>query len=188
MKIVLASKSPRRQELLKIVLPNFEIHPSDISEHLPDEIRPNRAAEFLACQKACAAAQETGADITVGCDTVVVCEDEIMGKPKDYLDAFRMLKKLSGKVHTVYTGVCIISPSKTVSFTEATEVQFSEIENEEIRDYIKTGDPFDKAGAYGIQGPAAKFIKKINGDYYNVVGLPVNRLYGEFKSILSDKN
>lgn len=187
MRIVLASKSPRRQELLKKILPEFEIHPADINEFLPSQISFVKAAEFLASQKACATAQETGADITIGCDTIVVCDGEIMGKPTDYLDAFRMLKKLSGKAHTVYTGVCIIAPDTTVAFTEATKVYFSKLSNDEIRTYVQSGDCNDKAGAYGIQGDAAKFVEKIEGDYFNVVGLPLNRLYRELKKILPDK-
>lgn len=181
MRIILASKSPRRQELLKMIYSDFEAYPSSVREWLPPNIETNHAAGFLAAQKACDVSQQTGADVIIGCDTVVVCENEILGKPKNRADAYMMLKKLSGKTHIVYTGVCVVSKMGDFSFTEATKVTFDEMTNDEISDYINCEDVMDKAGAYAIQGLAGKFISKIDGDYYNVVGLPVSRLYKELK-------
>ncbi len=183
MKIVLASQSPRRRELLKRILPDFTVHPANIPEILPKEINPAKAAEFLACQKACAAAQETGADYTIGCDTAVVLDKKILGKPANKTDAFFMLKELSGKKHTVYTGVCIVTPEDSVIFTESADVWFSELSDKEIRRYIDSGEPMDKAGAYGIQGLGSCFVRRIEGDFFSVVGLPVCRLYEELKKL-----
>ncbi len=182
MRIVLASKSPRRQELLKKIFNEFEIYPSTVREWLPESIEPDHAAGFLAAQKACDVSQETGADVIIGCDTVVVCDNKILGKPKNRADAYMMLKRLSGKTHIVYTGVCVVSNKGDFSFTEATKVVFDEMTNDEINAYLDSEDVMDKAGAYAIQGFAGKFISKIDGDYYNVVGLPIRRLYKELKS------
>lgn len=181
MRVVLASKSPRRQELLKMIYNDFEIYPSNVREWLPQSIESGHAAGFLAAQKACDVSQQSGADIVIGCDTVVVCENEILGKPKNRADAYIMLKKLSGKTHIVYTGVCVVSKMGDFAFTEATKVTFDEMTNDEINDYLNRENVMDKAGAYAIQGLAGKFISKIDGDYYNVVGLPVSRLYKELK-------
>ncbi len=181
MRIVLASKSPRRQELLKKIFDEFEIYPSAVKEWLPENIEVDHAAGFLAAQKACDVSQATGADVVIGCDTVVVCDGKILGKPKNRAEAYMMLKRLSGKTHTVYTGVCVVSNKGDFSFTEATRVVFEEMTNDEINYYINHENVLDKAGAYGIQGVAGKFISKIDGDYYNVVGLPVCRLYKELK-------
>ena len=181
MRIVLASKSPRRQELLKMIYNDFEVYPSSVREWLPPNIESDHAAGFLAAQKACDVSQQSGGDIVIGCDTVVVCGNEILGKPKNRADAYIMLKKLSGKTHIVYTGVCVVSKFGDFSFTQATKVTFEEMSNQEINDYLNSENVLDKAGAYGIQGAAGKFISKIEGDYYNVVGLPVSRLYKELK-------
>lgn len=181
MRIVLASQSPRRQELFKKICDDFEVVVSDVKEVLPRDIEADRAAGFLAAQKCCDVAQKSGADVVIGCDTIVVFENEILGKPKDYFDAFKMLKKLSGKEHTVYTGVCIITKDESIGFTERTKVVFDEMTNDEINECLRK-EPFcDKAGSYAIQGAAAKHIKKIDGDYYNVMGLPINRIYKELK-------
>ncbi len=182
MRIVLASKSPRRQELLKKIYDEFEIYPSSVKEWLPESIEADHAAGFLAAQKACDVSQASGADVIIGCDTVVVCENKILGKPKNRADAYMMLKKLSGKTHVVYTGVCVISKKGDFAFTESTKVCFDEMTNDEINDYLNKEDVMDKAGAYAIQGLAGKFISKIDGDFYNVVGLPIRRLYRELKN------
>ena len=181
MRIVLASKSPRRQELLRKIYNEFEVYPSSVREWLPKNIEADHAAGFLASQKACDVSQASQGDVVIGCDTVVVCENEILGKPKNRADAYMMLKKLAGKTHIVYTGVCVVSKNGDFSFTEATKVVFDEMTNDEINEYLNSEDVMDKAGAYAIQGLAGKFISKIDGDYYNVVGLPVRRLYRELK-------
>lgn len=183
MRIVLASQSPRRYELLKKICEDFEVCPSKVDEFLPKEIEADRVAGFLAAQKCCDVAQSSGADVVIGCDTIVVLGNEILGKPKDYFDAFKMLKKLSGKEHIVYTGVCIITKDENIGFIEKTKVLFDTLSNDEINDYLRKEEVYDKAGAYAIQGEAAKFIRKIDGDYYNVMGLPVNHLYKELKRL-----
>lgn len=177
--IILASASPRRQELLKFAAAEFEICPADVDETLPNDIPPESSAEFLAAKKAAAAAKSHEFDTVIGCDTVVICDGEIMGKPANINDARRMLRKLSGKVHCVITGVCIIANGRQKSFSECTEVEFYELSDKEIDDYVNTGDPMDKAGAYGIQTEGCVLVKRISGDFFNVVGLPVARLKRE---------
>ena len=180
-RIVLASQSPRRLELLKKICDDFEVCPSSVKEILPPDIEVERASAFLAAQKCCDVAQKSGGDVVIGCDTIVVFEGEILGKPKDYFDAFKMLKKLSGNEHTVYTGVCIIVNEESFGFVESTKVVFDKMTNEEINECLRSESPYDKAGSYAIQGAAAKHIKKIDGDYYNVMGLPINHVYRELK-------
>ena len=176
--IILASASPRRQELLKFAVRDFEICPADVDENLPEGTDADNAAEYLAVKKAeaVAAQPEHMYDSVIGCDTVVVLGDEIMGKPRDINAAREMLSKLSGNTHKVITGVCICSRGKRVSFSEVTEVEFYPLSEKEIEDYIATGDPMDKAGAYGIQSEGCMLVKGIKGDFFNVVGLPVARL------------
>lgn len=176
---VLASKSPRRAELFGYITDNFEILPSENEENIPDELLryPEKVVEHLASEKAGDVFLKRAGDTVIGSDTIVVADDgEIMGKPADEADAERMLRKLSGTVHFVYTGVCVKSSEKTVTYSEKTEVEFYPLSQEEINVYISTGEPFDKAGGYGIQGLGSLLIKKINGDYYNVMGLPVASL------------
>lgn len=183
-KIVLASASPRRKELLEQIGIFFEIQPAKGEEIITGNT-PSQIVEELSCQKASEVAEKNREDGTliIGSDTVVSYEDKIMGKPKDEEDAARMLRKLSGNVHHVYTGVTAIlwkkGQKRKVTFSEKTEVVFYSISEEEIKEYISTGEPMDKAGAYGIQGIGGKFIREIRGDYNNVVGLPVARLYQE---------
>ena len=181
--IILASKSPRRRELMESAGFEFEIIPATKDEVIPSGLHNGEIAEAIASQKAFEIAEKHPADIVVGADTIVVCGNEVMGKPKDGADAVRMLKKLSGQVHCVYTGVCIISPNHRVSFYDTTEVEFYPISDDELSAYIESGEPFDKAGAYGIQGSGAMLIKGIKGDYYNVMGLPIARVYREIKNI-----
>ena len=176
MKLILASSSPRRQELLKMIAEDFEIYPADIDETLPEDIYVQDSAEFLAVQKAQKVAPIFQKDMVIGCDTVVLLDGNILGKPKDEQDAFRMLSLLSGRTHQVITGVCLIQNGETQAFSESTEVEFYTLSSQEIREYIATGEPFDKAGGYGIQGKGGVLVKRISGDFYNVVGLPVGRL------------
>ena len=175
--MILASQSPRRKELLSLITSGFEIIPANGEEVLPEGITPENAVLLLSEQKAEEIFARRKSEVIVAADTVVSIDGEILGKPRDEADAFSMLKTLSGRVHSVFTGVCVIfaDGSKT-TFAERTEVEFYPLSDGEIRDYIATGEPMDKAGAYGIQDKGALIVKKINGDYYNVMGLPVGRL------------
>ncbi len=176
MKIVLASKSPRRSEILKNAGIDFTVRVANADETIPDGIKPQDAVVFLAARKAMAV--EKGEDeLILGADTVVVLQDKILGKPKDRDDAYNMLKSLSGRVHSVFTGVCAIGNGISMTFAEETKVEFMPLTDEEIYTYIDTNECYDKAGAYGIQGLASKFIRGIKGDYFNVVGLPISRIY-----------
>lgn len=176
MKTILASGSPRRRELLGMVTDEFEVHPMDADETLPKGMPVEIAAAFLADVKAQAAAKAFPEDLVIGCDTIVVYEDEIMGKPRNREDAFRMLRKLSGETHKVMTGVALYLNGKSTTFTSETSVTFYPLTDAEIEQYLDTGEPFDKAGAYGIQGKGALLVRGIEGDYFNVVGLPVAEL------------
>ncbi len=192
MKIILASASPRRRELLTQMGLEFEVRPSCGEEVITKET-PAEAVMELAEQKAAEIAALTAKErpgeeiLVIGADTVVVKDHQILGKPEDEEDAVRMLHRLSGDVHQVYTGVCLIvlgkGQQKTRTFYESTDVHFYPMTNQEILDYVNTGDPMDKAGAYGIQGLCGKYISGIEGDYNNVVGLPIARLYREMKEL-----
>ncbi|MBE6875525.1 MAG: septum formation inhibitor Maf [Ruminococcus sp.] len=180
-RIILASGSPRRQELLKLVTENFEICPVNADETLPAGMPVEMASAFLADLKAKSCAKLFPDAIVIGCDTVVILDDEIMGKPKDREDAFRMLRKLSGEVHSVMTGVSLYYNTQTTVFTTETKVEFYTLSDAEINAYLDTGEPFDKAGAYGIQGKGSLLVRGIEGDYFNVVGLPVASLSRNLK-------
>ena len=184
MNIILASASPRRQELLNYVFDDFRCIPADIDESLPHEISPENSAEFLACKKAAHVAEAHPDSLVIGCDTVVVCDNEIFGKPSDEAQAEKMLRRLSGREHLVITGVCFFQNGRKHSFSEVTKVEFFPLSAEEIADYIATGSPMDKAGAYGIQDKGFLPAKRIDGDYFNVVGLPIARLKREADSFL----
>ena len=183
--LVLASASPRRQELLSNAGISFAVQPADVDETpLPGE-SPRVCAERLAREKALAVWQTRRHDVVLGADTVVVVDGTILGKPSDARDAARMLRLLSGRVHQVITGVCLASAKglraenrelKTAS--ESTLVTMNHISDDEIQGYVATGEPMDKAGAYAIQGIASRWISRIEGDYSNVVGLPVALVYG----------
>lgn len=176
MSIILASNSPRRKELLKLLYDDFSIIPANIDETVPNGIPLEKSAEYVATQKAMAISKSHKDDLIIGCDTMVVIGDTILGKPKDKFNCFDMLKALSGKIHYVITGVCLILGDKKITFSEKTEVKFHNLSNEDIWNYIATGEPFDKAGGYGIQGYGSLLVDKINGDYFNIVGLPISRL------------
>lgn len=181
--ILLASASFRRRELLAQLGVQYSlVKPSQEEEIVPADIWVEDVSEYLARQKSNAYKELQGNDLLITADTTVIVEGKILGKPKDYSDAFQMLRLLSGKTHLVVTGVCLRSVEKTVSFSVKTEVTFSALDDEEIRFYIENYKPFDKAGAYGIQEWIGKVaVESINGSFYNVVGLPVQRLYRELK-------
>ncbi len=185
MKFILASKSPRRKELLSNIGLKFDVLESDVDESVVSkELSPAIYVQELAMLKSSFVASKCGKGrYVIGADTVVELNGEILGKPKDYDDAFRMLKAMSGRAHRVYTGIAVSDSSdmKTVTAYSVTEVFFSELSDEEISNYITTYQPYDKAGAYGIQEYAGVFVEKIEGDFFNVVGLPVASLYGLLK-------
>lgn len=172
--IILASKSPRRKELLSLITEDFEIKSANVDETLPDGIAPDKAVEYLSKIKAMPLKNDT--DTIIGADTVVAVDGKILGKPADHEDAYNMLKMLSGKWHSVFTGITVIKPEKTITVSVETKVKFFELDDDEIFKYINTGECDDKAGAYGIQGKGALLVEKIDGDYFNVVGLPVSTL------------
>ena len=178
MDIILASQSPRRRELLeRMGLTGFQVISPDVDENLGEELPPAELVSRLSRRKAQAVAAKAGGDaLVIAADTVVALEGTILGKPADELAAFRMLSALSGARHQVYTGVTVLRGEEAYTEYEVTDVTFRELSEGEIEDYIRTGEPMDKAGAYGIQGYGALFIEGIQGDYYNVMGLPVCRL------------
>ncbi|MBQ2541992.1 MAG: septum formation protein Maf [Bacteroidales bacterium] len=181
--ILLASASFRRRELLTQLGVQYSlVKPSQEEEVVPSDICVEDVSEYLACQKSNVYNDLKDNDLLITADTTVIVDNKILGKPKDYSDAFQMLRLLSGKTHLVVTGVCLRSVDKVVSFSVKTEVTFSKLDDEEIRFYIENYKPFDKAGAYGIQEWIGKVaVEGINGSFYNVVGLPVQRLYRELK-------
>ena len=196
-KIILASSSPRRRELMAQAGFVFEVLVSEADETIETET-PGEMVEVLSERKAAAVAEEIKRQgfveesvLLVGADTMVAIDGKKLGKPKDEKGAEEMLEELSGRTHQVYTGVTLIRLRKAENgsilqesrtFSEGTDVSFYPLTKEEIRSYIATGEPMDKAGAYGIQGKAAVFVKEIKGDYNNVVGLPIARLYQELKN------
>ncbi len=176
-KLVLASASPRRAELLRNAGIEFVVRPADIPEQRQDSEPPGPYAMRLAQQKARAvAAREPGAFV-LGADTIVCADEHVLEKPTDAADAARMLRLLSGHTHQVTTAVCLVGPGGEETAAETTEVVMSAISDEEIRAYVATGEPMDKAGAYAIQGHASRWVTRIDGCYFNVVGLPVPLVY-----------
>lgn len=182
-KIILASGSPRRKELLKYLGFDYEIITSEIEEVIDPVLPSDELVVNLAFQKAADVYRNHMDRIVLGFDTLVYLDDEVFGKPKSVEEAKEMLQKLSGKTHIVVTGCAIISKQISKSFYAKTRVTFHELTEKEIDDYILTGEPMDKAGAYAIQGYGAKFVDRINGDYFTVMGLPVSRLYHELKDL-----
>ncbi len=185
MNIVLASQSPRRKKLLEQLKLTFDVFPSSVEEY-SEKNKPSEIVQDLAYQKAKDVAQNFNDSLILGSDTIVVFEDKILGKPQNSEEAFDMLTSLSDNKHSVFTGVSLLQTdddkqiTTEIQFYEETEVYFSKLSESQIHHYIKTEKPFDKAGSYGIQDDlGATFVKKINGDFYNVVGLPLNRLYYE---------
>lgn len=189
--IILASQSPRRRELLSQIGIKYTCMPAigeeTVKQQFSEEERFVLLPQLLAVQKAEEIAKQVKDRWILAADTIVECEGEILGKPKDKEDARRMLGMLGGREHRVHTGVCLLKPGtkedgeKKITFTETTKVFFYPVSKEEIEAYLESGEPYDKAGAYGIQGKAAAFIRGIEGDYNNVVGLPLSRVYQELK-------
>ena len=177
-RIVLASGSPRRQELLnRIGITDFDIRVPQTDEHYPTGLTPAQIVEYISREKADAAAKLcTPEEIVITADTMVFLDDQRLGKPQDEADALRMLTALQGRRHTVCTGVTVRQGGRIETESETTEVHFRPVSKEEILAYIATGEPMDKAGAYGIQGVGALLVEGIRGDYFNVMGLPVLRL------------
>lgn len=180
--ILLASQSPRRRELIQLIEPDVRFLSADVDETVPAGLLPEQIVQVLAEKKA-RAAQEmmTKEDqentFIIGCDTIVSLDGTVYGKPSDEADAVRMLGELSGKTHQVYTGVSILYGSGyEINFAEKTDVTFKDLDEETILNYVETGEPLDKAGAYGIQGKGQELIESFEGDYDNVIGLPVYRL------------
>lgn len=180
MKYILASASPRRSKILSDIGLVFETVPAEIDESMPRHVKPHMAVQELALKKAAAAACGAERDsVIIAADTVVCVQGKILGKPCDEKEAADMLRMLSGRAHEVLTGVAVIRARDgfSATFFESTEVYFKELTDGQIIEYVKTGEPADKAGAYGIQGFGSLFVSGIRGDFQNVVGLPVSRLY-----------
>ncbi|WP_303917379.1 Maf-like protein [Draconibacterium sediminis] len=180
---ILASKSPRRQELLKSLGIDFQVKTKDVNENYPPEISPDQIPGYLAEKKAKAFSNElNNNDLLITADTIVVLNGKVLEKPEDYDHAYKMLLELSGKMHEVITGVCLSSTKKSVVFSSLTNVQFKKLSEAEIDYYISNYKPFDKAGAYGIQEwIGAIGISHIEGSFYNVMGLPLQKLYEEIQ-------
>ncbi len=183
-KIILASSSPRRKELLTTAGLEFEIHVKDVDETIPEGTLHEEAAKMTAKKKAAAVADGFRDSIVIGADTIVVANGKILGKPKDEADAAAMLTMLSGKEHEVITGVCIICDGETETFAQVSKVKFYDLTNAEICEYVATKEPMDKAGAYGIQGLGCTLVERIEGDYFNIVGLPVAEVSRKIKKFL----
>jgi MAF protein len=176
MRIVLASASPRRRELLETLGVKYEILPALGPEQPPEGADAEQTVRALSRSKALEVARKRPDAVVVGADTVVVCDGKILGKPRDEENARQMLRMLSGRDHSVFTGVTLVCGEKVLTEAEQTKVFFRAITDEEITRYIATGEPMDKAGAYACQGLASLFVERIEGDYFNVVGLPLYRL------------
>ncbi|MGN8226023.1 Maf family protein [Gracilimonas sp. BCB1] len=192
MRIVLASQSPRRKKLLQQIGLAFEVSPSEVEE-ISSLAEPGPMVEDLAKLKATDVATNFSDSFIIGSDTIVVHNEEVLGKPGNEDEAFAFLKRLSGTHHFVYTGVAFVKTDKNGTiqgkhtFYEQTKVTFSTLGDQDIKAYIKSGNPMDKAGAYGIQDDlGALFVEKIEGDYYNVVGFPLNRFYREMRSFFPE--
>jgi septum formation protein len=179
--VVLASASPRRRELLSLIGLDHDVRPSDVDESLVPGETPRAYAERLAREKAMAVA--TPEAITIGCDTIVVVDGDVLGKPRDTADATRMLRLLSGRSHLVMTAVAVAHAGQVASDVVSVDVTFRPLHDSEIADYIRTVEPMDKAGAYGIQGYGATIVDRVDGDYFAVMGLPLNRLIRLLESI-----
>ena len=182
MNLILASASPRRQELLKLFGIPFTVRVADIDETMDTTAAPFEEVARVSRLKALAVPRDAG-DIVIAADTIVVCEGKVLGKPRDVEDAKSMLKLLSNKDHQVMTGCTVLKGKRWETFTEVTDLHFRDLTEREIARYVASGEPMDKAGAYGIQGGAALFCTHIVGDYYNVMGLPLCRLGQTLKDL-----
>ena len=185
MNLILASASPRRKELLGLFHIPFEIRVADIDETMDPTKPPVDEVARVSSRKAAATPRKTG-EVIVAADTIVVCEGRVLGKPHSEAEAASMLRLLSGRDHQVMTGVTVLCDDRATSFTEVTDLHFRQLSEKEIAAYVATGEPMDKAGAYGIQGGAALFCSHMVGDYYNVMGLPVCRLGQVLREMVPD--
>ncbi|MDO5601835.1 MAG: Maf family protein [Oscillospiraceae bacterium] len=183
MGLILASASPRRKELLSLITKDFTVCEADFDEAAEAEADPRKRALKLACGKCRAVWARFPGETVIGCDTVVDCGGRVFEKPRSRREAEGMLRALSGGAHLVHTGVCIRRGAKEERFTGTTRVWFAEIPDGELESYLDTPEPYDKAGGYGIQGWAARFIPRIEGCYFNVMGLPVSSLYAALLKI-----
>ena len=175
MSLILASQSPRRRELLGLTGLDFTVRVADIDETMDLSKAPYDEVARVSRLKALAVARKPE-DVVVAADTIVVCDHQVLGKPRNEADAFRMLRLLSGRDHQVMTGMTVLRGDEVITCTEVTDIHFRDLSDGEIRAYIATGEPMDKAGSYGVQGGAALFVTRLEGDFYNVMGLPVCRL------------
>lgn len=182
-KLVLASGSPRRRQLLANLGIEFEAVALDVNESYDRDMKPEEVSKHIASKKALVGIIKYPDCAVIAADTIVTIDGFILEKPKDKIDAYNMLKKLSGRWHSVLTGVCIKYRGETVLFNEITDVHFKELDDYLIDWYLSTGEPMDKAGSYGIQGYGAMLVDSIEGDYYNVMGLPISRLMDELAKL-----
>lgn len=180
--LILASSSPRRAKLLKDAGLDFLVVPSHLDEFIDEKYKPSELVIELAKQKALSVAKDYPNDIILGADTIVVYDDQVLGKPKDDEDAYRMLKLLSDDRHVVYTAVALVKGSQVKSFVSETEVWMKNLSDLEIWNYIKTGEPMDKAGAYGIQGEGGSLVDHYKGDFFTIVGLPLKEVLDNLKN------
>lgn len=185
MEFILASASPRRKELLELAGIAFRAVPSDVDELLDESLTPSEQVMDLAQQKARDLGEKFPDKLIIGADTIVVIAEKILGKPQNEADAVLMLKTLSGRKHQVMTAVCILGISKSIErvFVNCTDVSFYGMDEDWIWDYVKSGQPMDKAGSYGIQDKGFELVEKIEGDYYSVMGLPISQLKRELKAL-----
>ncbi|MBD7935677.1 MULTISPECIES: Maf family protein [Cytobacillus] len=181
--LILASTSPRRKQLLEQMNLSFKVKGSHVDERYDANLKPDEIVQTLAERKARAVYNNECDTFVIGSDTVVVHKGEVLGKPIDEEEAYLMLKNLSNGTHEVYTGVAILTANKITRFSVVTKVEFWSLSEEEIYAYIQTGEPFDKAGAYGIQGIGAALVKQIHGDYFAVMGLPISQTIRELRKI-----
>ena len=180
-KIILASASPRRRELISLITNEFEIHTADVDETIEEGMSPEEAVMLLSLKKAKAVSGLFRGRTVIGADTIVVCDGIILGKPENRENAKEMLRMLSGRIHQVLTGVTITDGEKTDTFFVSSDVTFFNLTEDEISGYAESGEPDDKAGAYAIQGKGSLFVEKINGDYFNIVGFPVSEVNRHLK-------
>lgn len=185
MPLVLASQSPRRRQLMALITPDFSVDEANIDETAPAG-PPAEQAVCLAVQKAACVAARRSQDTVIGCDTVVELAGKTLGKPADAAEAAAMLRALSAERHQVHTGVAVFLPGAAqpaVRYVETTDVWFAPLSRQEVDAYVKTDEPYDKAGGYGVQGWAARYVERIEGCYYNVMGLPVASLFGHLRRL-----
>lgn len=182
-KFILASQSPRRRELLKFLDVEFVVKPSDVEEVIDVRLSFEEVVMDLAKQKAAFIANQYPDHTILGFDTLVIHNGMALGKPKNRQDAFDMLRSLSGDTHTVLTGCALVCCNEVVTFYDQADVTFNSMTDHEINEYLDTGEPFDKAGSYGIQGYGARYINKVNGDFYSVMGVPLQKLYQTIRGL-----